>query len=84
MKFFLKILALNLFFFCSLAFASSQIVKYKMYDGKNQFTGYAVVIYDEKGSITDYGGVRYTQVTENGQTIIITGELKTYIKTFKS
>lgn len=81
MKFFLKILALNLFFFCSLSFASGQIVKYKMYDGKNKFTGFATIIYDEKGSITDYNGVRYTQVTENGQTTIMTGEVKTYIKT---
>lgn len=81
MKLFLKILVLSLLFFSSSVFASSQIVKYKMYNGKNQFVGFATVIYDEKGSITDYEGVRFTQVTENGQTIITIGDIQTYIKT---
>lgn len=64
-----------------MVFASGQIVSYKTYNEKNQFTGFAVIIYDAKGSITDYEGVRCTQVTDNGKTTIITGDIKTYIET---
>lgn len=82
MKFFLKSLIISFFFLFQItAFAKDTIISYKVYDSKNTFVGRAVMIYGDKGIITDYSGLRSLQVTENGETTITVKDFKIIIAT---